>query len=253
MENTSANAVFNALREFINRKPNLNRANYGCDPAQRPYTPTSVWWDAVRSYRQEENAIKRDGTRARKALKEAMSYPFNAAIMAESFGRAFSGRLSWNGHALEYVAGQYFPTEYRKAAAAVLETYNHAVKPKFVPPTGQIFYSAADIERAADRAGSHFFDRDAKRFFRSRILPDAWHGNGGCYFVTSEQYEDSRGYRAKRRYTVQKFDPATADISTFGPFNVLTKAQAIRAARVASEYPDAAQEYLSQFKEAWAR
>ena len=34
--------------------------------------------------------------------------------------RAFSGRLSWDGASLSYCTGQYYPTEYRLAAAAVL-------------------------------------------------------------------------------------------------------------------------------------
>lgn len=244
MENTTP--VFEALKNFINQKSNLDPANYGCHPDQRAYPGNREWWDAVRSMRREADSIKRDGTRARKALREAMSYPFNAAIMAEAFGRAFSGRLSWNGHELEYCTGQYFPTEYRAAALAVLSYYVHAIKPKFVPPTGTIFYSSADIERAADHAGSHFFDRDTKRFFRSRILADAFHGNGGCYFVTSEQYVGSDGHKAPRKYTVRKFDPSTADISTFGPFNELTRERALRIARIASEYPDAAKEALGQ-------
>src|SRR6267142_886734 len=163
------NAVFEALKKFINQSPDLERGNY----------------DTWQSYFQESNSIKRDGTLARKLLREAQAYPFNAEKLADAFRAAFSGRLQWDGKELEYCTGQYFPTEYRKAASAVLSYYCHAVKPKFVPENGTIFYTSADIERAADRAGSHFFDRSAKRFFRSRILADAFHGKGGCYFVTS--------------------------------------------------------------------
>lgn len=245
--------VFDALQKFINEKPELDPADYGCHAEQRAYTSSTQWWDAIRAMRQDENRIKRDGTKARKALKEARAYPANWDALQDAFRSAFSGRLSINSDGtLEYCTGQYYPTEYRAASLAVLERYNHMVKPKFTPPNGTIFYSSSDIERAADRAGSHFFDRDTKRFFRSRILPDAFHGNGGCYFVTSEQYVCGER-KAERRYTVRAFNPETADISSFGPFNVLTKAQALRAARVASEYPDAAKEYLSQFKEAWER
>ena len=239
-----ANLVFEALRKFINEKPELERANYGCDPGQFSYTSRKQWIEACQAYRSELRSIQKDGTRARKALREAMQYPFNAAIMAESFGRAFSGRLSWNGHELEYTTGQYYPTEYRKAAASVLELYVSEVKPKFLPENGQMFYSAADIERAADRAGSHFFDKSAKRFFRSRILPDAWHGSGGVYFVTSEQFEGSNGYRKPRYYTVRKFDPKDGDINTFGPFNELSRERARRLAKIASEYPLAALEAM---------
>lgn len=236
--------VFLVLQKFINQKPDLDPADYGCHPEQRTYTSNRAWWDAVRTMRQEANSIKRDGTLARKLLREAQSYPFNAETMAQAFRSAFSGRLSWDGKELEYTTGQYFPTEYRKAASAVLSYYVHAVKPKFVPETGTIFYSSADIERAADRAGSHFFDRDTKRFFRSRILPDAFHGTGGCYFVTSEQFVGSDGHKAERKFTVRKFNPVDADISSFGPFNELSRSQALRIARIASEYPDAALEAM---------
>ena len=245
--------VLDALQKFINEKPYLDQADYGCHPGQRAYTSAREWWDAVRSMRQEENRIKRDGTKARKALKEARAYPFDASKMTEAFRDAFSGRLSWTGSELKYTTGQYYPTEYRAAALAVLERYNYLSKPKFTPPNGQIFYTSADIEQAADRAGSHFFDRSTKRFFRSRILSDAFHGNGGCYFVTSEQFEDSRGHRAERGYTIRQFNPETAAIDTFGPFNVLTRDRALRIARIASEYPDAAKEALIPYKEVWQR
>lgn len=237
-----ANLVFEALRKFINQKPGLDPANYGCAHGQA--RSRGEWGEAWRNMQKELRDIQKDGTRARKALREAMQYPFNADIMAESFRRAFSGRLEWNGQELEYCAGQYFPTEYRAAAASVLERYVSEVKPKFLPENGQVFYSAADIESAANRAGSHFFDKSAKRFFRSRILPDAWHGNGGVYFVTSEQFEGSNGYRKPRYYTVQKFDPKDGDIHTFGPFNELSKTQARKYAKIASEYPLAALEAM---------
>jgi hypothetical protein len=245
--------VLNALQKFINEKPELEPANYGCDPEQLKYTPRSEWFAARNAMRQDARTIAKDGTRARKALQEARQYPPNAELLAEAFKRAFSGRLSWDEEpgALSYCTGQYYPTEYRAAAATVLEYYVHAVKPKFTPPTGQVFYTAAEIEHAADRAGSHFFSRGAKRFFRSRILGDAFHGTGGCYFVTSEQYEDSHGRRAGRHYTIRKFNPETAEIDTFGPFNVLTRGRALRIARIASEYPDAALEAMKFDKESW--
>jgi hypothetical protein len=33
--------------------------------------------------------------------------------------RGYGGRLEWTGKGLQYTTGQYWPTEYRKAAAAV--------------------------------------------------------------------------------------------------------------------------------------
>lgn len=145
-------AVFEALKQFINERPNLDPANYGMARGQTP--DRKQWFECLRSFNQEKRSITADGTRARKALREALEYPFNAAVIAEAFGRAFSGRLSWNGHSLEYCTGQYYPTEYRKAAAAVLEYYNHAVRPKFTPPAGKVFTDIDEIKSASRRRAS---------------------------------------------------------------------------------------------------
>lgn len=46
----------------------------------------------------------------------------DAAALKEALRSAFSGRLSWDSEKqrLDYTTGQYFPTEYRRAACAVL-------------------------------------------------------------------------------------------------------------------------------------
>lgn len=87
----------------------------------------------------------------------------------------------------------------------------------------------ADVRRAH---GGHFFDRGALRFFRSRIAQTGVRreSDGVVYFVTSEQFQASNGYRAPRAYTVRRWDPATDDVSTVGPFNVWTRATAHRCA-----------------------
>ena len=99
-----------------------------------------------------------------------------------------------------------------------------------------------DIELANRQVGHHFFDVGTKRFFRSRIGRNVYEGSGGVYFVTSEQFEGSNGSRAPRRYTVRRFDPATAHIDTVGEFNVLSAAQAQRmAAKLATGEPSSAE------------
>lgn len=62
--------------------------------------------------------------------------------------------------------------------------------------------------------------------------------------MTSEQFEGSDGHRAERKYTVRKFDMKDGSVDTFGPFNEMTRERAIRMARIASEYPDAALEAM---------
>ncbi len=73
------------------------------------------------------------------------------------------------------------------------------------------------IRAALEAVGSHFFDRNTLRFFRSRILSDVFSGSGGVYFVTSEQFE-FRGQTEPRAYTVRQFHPETATIDTVGEF-----------------------------------
>lgn len=41
---------------------------------------------------------------------------------------------------------------------------------------------SVSVRRVASAAGSHFFDRDAMRFFDSRVLGDAWAG-WGCVAI----------------------------------------------------------------------
>ena len=117
------NEVLNALEIWINRRPGLDFRDYG----------------QMAPYRAELRSIAKDKRRALAALAQVRrSTNHDAALLADSF-RAFSGRLEWipastpacNGEPqrahLEYTTGQYWPTEYRKAAAAVLETYDAAM------------------------------------------------------------------------------------------------------------------------------
>ena len=101
--------ILEALRRWINQRPGLEFGNYG----------------EISSYRSELRSITRD---RRDALELLSAVALRDSITAEqliaAFPRAFSGRLTItekNGMAqLDYCTGQYWPTEYRKAAAAVL-------------------------------------------------------------------------------------------------------------------------------------
>lgn len=66
-----------------------------------------------------------------------------------------------------------------------------------------------DIDQLIDmvkRTGSHFFDADAMRFFRSRVDAYCVAGVDGWYFVTSEQHVTTYPTYRKdpRRYTVRR-------------------------------------------------
>jgi hypothetical protein len=95
------------LDKFTSQRPGLDFANYG----------------DVSAYRQEVRGITKDLHQYR-ALRQAVAYrTFSIKQWQDAF-RAFSGRLSLikkdGAYRLEYTTGQYFPTEYRCAACAVL-------------------------------------------------------------------------------------------------------------------------------------
>ena len=97
------------LRAFINQRPGLDFANYGC----------------VTSYRAELRSITRQRADAIQLLRAVeLRDSISAQDLIVAFPCAFSGRLalveSNRKPALEYCAGQYYPTEYRAAVCAVL-------------------------------------------------------------------------------------------------------------------------------------
>lgn len=101
--------IIQALREFVAGKPNIEPGNYS-DRA---------------SYRMESRSVTRDRHHAETLIR---AVECRAGITAEklkdAFPRAFSGRLALVGEVADlrcsYCAGQYFPTEYRKAVCAVM-------------------------------------------------------------------------------------------------------------------------------------
>ena len=96
--------IIAALSRFIAQRPGLEFGNYG----------------DVTSYRAEIRSIARDLRDARALLRAVRLSGITGQALAEAFPRAFAGRLSWDGKALDYCTGQYWPTEYRRAVCAVL-------------------------------------------------------------------------------------------------------------------------------------
>lgn len=85
------------------------------------------------------------------------------------------------------------------------------------------------LKAIASRAGSHFFDKEARRFFRSHIHSAVY---GNKYFVTSEQHINYyAGIEEARKYTVRAFTatPDNFDIlsaSEFQEFDTSAEAHA---------------------------
>ncbi len=96
--------IINALTTWIAQRPGLEYANYGCQKA----------------YKAELRSIGADLHDARALLRYVSRSQITEEALSEAFRSAFSGRLSWDGSKLDYCTGQYWPTEYRKAACAVL-------------------------------------------------------------------------------------------------------------------------------------
>lgn len=103
-------AIIGALYTFIGQRPGLEFGNYGDVP----------------NYRAEVRAIGRDLTQARELLRYVeLRASITADDIIEASKRAYSGRLTITATddgavSIDYCTGQYFPTEYRKAACAVL-------------------------------------------------------------------------------------------------------------------------------------
>lgn len=252
------NAVFIVLKAWIKQKPGLDPRNYG-------YTR-----EGERALRSELRSIAKDRKRALKALDEAKELtPAQPDLLADAFS-AYSGRLQWMptsvgtlhlnlegselkfgekttiGHGtpcvtpshLTYTTGQYWPTEYRKAAAAVLERYIASWRRWWSQEHPQTFtYRTIEDVRAANRmVGGHWFDADTMRFFKTRIES----GLVACdwveatadtpahprrhRFVTSEKGPDG-----VRRYSVREALP-DGSIATVGEFQGYRTLAAARAA-----------------------
>lgn len=105
-------AVISAMIRFINQRPGLEFANYG----------------DVDAYRHDSSSITRDKHLAHRLVNYVMQRDsITAADIIEASKRAYAGRLeikpaSPDGESfdVDYCTGQYFPTEYRRAAACVL-------------------------------------------------------------------------------------------------------------------------------------
>lgn len=99
-----------ALRRFIAQRPGMDPCNYADH----------------RAYRSESRSITQDRQHAEAILAQVeWRDSLTADNIVGASKHAFSGRLAIGEPApgkfeLDYCTGQYFPTEYRKAAASVL-------------------------------------------------------------------------------------------------------------------------------------
>lgn len=98
-----------ALHKFTSQRPGLEFGNYGSLPA----------------YRSESRRITRQHHDFRHLAREVeLAGGITAQNLVDASRSAFSGRLTFvekgDKVGVDYCAGQYWPTEYRAAACAVL-------------------------------------------------------------------------------------------------------------------------------------
>lgn len=108
-------AMCNALRAFISQRSGIDFRNY----------QTGDWKASREAFMGDYKPILKRGRQARELLKAVELRDSITAEMLLEASRAFSGRLQFKERedgkvGIEYTTGQYFPTEYRSAACAVL-------------------------------------------------------------------------------------------------------------------------------------
>lgn len=116
MSAPSKDLLIALLSRWIHQRPGLDFRNY-----------CSGWHDHAgrRAYFSEMRSITKDLHDARELLRAVELSGITGEELAAAFPRAFSGRLTLKQRidgkwALDYCTGQYWPTEYRRAACAVL-------------------------------------------------------------------------------------------------------------------------------------
>jgi hypothetical protein len=127
---TKREQILSALGAWIRHRPGLEYGNY-----------CSGWNDKAgrAAYFSEMRSITRDRHTAERLLGQvAWRESIGEAELREAFRSAYSGRLSIidkpdGSIALDYCTGQYWPTEYRKAACAILASALWAHKRACVP------------------------------------------------------------------------------------------------------------------------
>lgn len=218
------NPAIVALCEFAAQRSGIDSRDYFSDWRDR---------NGRQAYQDEVKEISNQLRRFREALNVAAVEGVTDADVAEA-PHAYSGRLEWvtttrnaapepcasckvkpgrlhlvactgGDHRIEgywsYCTGQYFCTEYRNAAATLLEYAIRRVRRARPKETAERITTIAQLKALAERNGSCWFERSTMR----------WHGTTiqsgiiqGAYFITLDKrgFEESDGYG----YTVRTFD-----------------------------------------------
>lgn len=158
--------ILELLYAWVHQRPGLDFGNYG---------DVKAWRAGVRS-------IGKDLQHARQLLRAVEFSSITAEDLAEAF-RAYSGRLTlepdpkragaWR---LDYCTGQYWPTEYRRAACAVLASALWTYKRDHCMPTGELVHNSETGETFERYNGMRAGDYIRAQFRREygRAIASRW-------------------------------------------------------------------------------
>jgi hypothetical protein len=154
------------LRAFIQQRPGLEFGNYG----------------DVTAYRAEARSIGKDLQQARTLLRFVeLRDSITAEMILEAARSAYSGRLtivpSYDAKTdsevvnVDYCTGQYWPTEYRRAACSVLSSAIWAWYRDHCMPDGELVHNSETGETfkryAGMRAGDYLRKQARNEFGRA--------------------------------------------------------------------------------------
>jgi len=114
-------ALIELLADYASSRPGLDPRDYGYDPSDGGRYSSADWRQC---YMQDSRRYTAQYQDVKTALRECYLVDVTDQDIIDAAPRAFSGRLEIEktdkGYKLSYCAGQYAPTEYRAAIAAVL-------------------------------------------------------------------------------------------------------------------------------------
>lgn len=235
--NAPKGSALESLLIFAAKRPGLDPANYG-DGYEGPATWRGLYRRRAyrKAYRSEADRIARTLGTLRTLARSMRDNPATDAELIHAAPRAFSGRLSIKsngaGWIVSYCVGQYFPTEYRAAALAVLQQVAHdradAYGDTAPPHTFSDRPTWGELRRVNEERGGHFWERGSVRFFRSRNEGQPRRlADGRAAFVYSIAIDDRP---SSRFYKVATMD-AAGDVDTLSNDEHPTRAAALAALR----------------------
>jgi len=162
---------------------------------------------------------------------------YSAPVSNHTWEAHYSGKVcdkcGWVAYRLEptdggvwhYCSGQYFPTEYRKAAATLLEAATRRVRQARPAQTSECITTIAQLRALNESNGGCWFSRSTMKFHGTTIQSEIIQGR---YFITLDRkgFEESACYG----YTVRAFNDQgriTRDVGTLAEYD--SKAEALGA------------------------